>query len=75
MIFWPGTVMVPTCTHTRLVSPCVQSSVYSLTSMDDHALDHGSGRLLSHGVHIHVVSEIILLCTAHSDFITPSMLT
>ena len=35
-----GTVMVPTCTHTRLVSPCFQSSVYSLTSMDGHTCDH-----------------------------------
>ena len=29
-----------TCTDTRLVSPCFQSSIHSLTSMDDHTFDH-----------------------------------
>ena len=65
--------MVPTCTHTRVVSPCFQSSVYSLTSMDDHTCDHAVVDDY-HSVHIHVVSEIIVLCTAHSNFITASML-
>ena len=76
MILGPGAVMVPTCTHTRLVSPSFQSSVYSLTSMDDHALDHAViDDYILHSAHIHVDNEIILLFTAHSNFITPSVLT
>ena len=57
-----GTVMVPTYIHTRMVLPCFQSSVYSLTSVDDHALDHAVvDDYHTVCIYIHTVNEIIVL--------------